>query len=210
MSHRRRAALGLVAALLLLPVATYAVDLMREVKARLADAPLLRGHFQQQKSVAGFKTRLSSSGEFLLWRDRGVLWHTRKPVDSTLVLTRDTLTVQSGSSGRTVGAPLDASHEPALRAMNELMFALLTADVPALQARFRVEGELVGSEGWKLALTPTEAGLSRVLRRVMLEGDRHVRHARIEEANGDVTEILFDQMGDAPPASAEEARRLGG
>lgn len=184
-----------------------ASELVAGVRARLAEAPVLRGEFEQKKTVAGFKKPLVSRGGFLLWREKGVLWDTRTPFPSTLTLTRTSLSAQQGTGG--AAYTLDASREPALAAMNELLFALLSGDVATLATRFRVEGELVGKEGWRLVLTPTEAGLSRIFRRIQLEGDRYVRQVQLEESRGDSSVIQFSNLAQTPPPSDTEAQRLG-
>ena len=191
---------------LLLGMTASASDLVAGVRARLEDAPLLRGEFEQKKTVAGFKKPLVSRGGFVLSREKGVLWDTRVPFASTLTLTRTSLSAEQGAGG--AAYHLDASREPALAAMNALLFALLSGDVATLSTRFRVEGELVGADGWKLALTPTDAGLARVFRSIQLEGDRFVRSVRLEETRGDSSVIQFDKLAKAPPLSDTEAKRL--
>lgn len=183
-----------------------ASELVEGVRARLTVAPLLRGEFEQKKTVAGFKKPLVSRGVFVLSREKGVLWDTRSPFASTLTLTRNSLSARQDTSG--AGYHLDTSREPALAAMNELLFALLSGDVATLSQRFRVEGELVDKEGWRLTLTPTDAGLARVFKSVQLQGDRFVREVRLEEARGDSSVIQFSNLAQTPPLSDKEAERL--
>ncbi|QSQ16374.1 LolA family protein [Myxococcus landrumensis] len=183
-----------------------AQDVVTQVRARLADVPLLRGGFEQKKTVSGFKKPLVSRGVFLLAREQGVLWDTQTPFASTLTLTRKSLSAQQGSGA--AAYHLDASKEPGLAAVNEVMFALLSGDVAALSKRFRVEGSLEGAEGWKLTLTPTDAGLVRVFRVIHLEGDKYVRQVRLEEARGDVSVIQFDKLAQTPSPTETEAQRL--
>ncbi|MCP3102401.1 outer membrane lipoprotein carrier protein LolA [Myxococcus sp. K15C18031901] len=182
-----------------------ASELVTGVRARLQDAPLLRGEFEQKKTVAGFKKPLVSRGDFVLSREKGVLWDTRTPFASTLTLTRTSLSAAQGTSA---AYHLDTGKEPALAAVNELLFALLAGDVATLSSRFEVEGALVGAEGWKLTLTPTDAGLARVFRSIRLEGDRFVRQVLLEETRGDSSLIQFDHLRQAPPLSDTEASRL--
>lgn len=181
-----------------------AADLGAEIRTRLLDAPLLRGQFEQQKQVSGFRQPLLSSGDFLLWRQHGLIWQTRKPFSSSLVLNQHGLRAQQGSAAY----QLDSQKEPSLALVNELLLALLAGDTGLLAKRFRLEGELQGKDGWQLRLTPTDAGLARVFRRVELRGDRYVREARLEETNGDSSLIRFSQLSQAPAATADEARRL--
>ena len=184
----------------------HASDLMKEVRGRLADAPLLRGTFEQQKAVAGFKKPLVSRGDFLVVRGQGVLWNTRSPFASSLTVTRRSLTAEQEGAA---AYHLESSREPALAAVNELLLALVSGDLSVLATRFRFEGELVAGGGWRLTLTPTESGVSRLFQRVRLEGDRFVRRVELAEVQGDSTRIVFDTLSQTPPPSPEEAERLG-
>ncbi|MBP6853427.1 MAG: hypothetical protein KA164_17645, partial [Rhodoferax sp.] len=83
--------------------------LIEAVRARLADAPVLRGEFEQRKSVRGFRNPLVSRGDFMVARGRGVIWRTREPFASSLALTRDRLVARS--SDGTVSRTIDAREE---------------------------------------------------------------------------------------------------
>lgn len=184
-----------------------AADLLAGVQARLEQPALLRGQFEQQKNVVGFKRPLVSHGDFLLWREHGVLWHTAQPFDSTLALRRDSLSVTQ-ADGRG-GYSMDAAREPGLRAVNGMLFALFSGDVASLQKQFRIEGELNGAQGWRLTLTPSSAALAQVFQRIELEGDRYVKRVKLDEASGDASLIRFDHHATTPAATADEAARLG-
>jgi hypothetical protein len=191
---------------LLLATAAQAEDLIAGVRARMVAAPVLRGEFEQHKTVKGFKKPLVSRGDFLIVQDRGVLWDTRKPFASSLTVTPTSLTAVQGEGK--AGYHLDARREPALAAVNGLLLALLSGDLDALGVRFRVEGALLEGGSWRLVLTPIEVGLSRIFRRVRLEGDRHVRRVHLEEAQGDESELRFESLATTPPPSPAEADRL--
>ena len=63
--------------------------------------------------------------------------------------------------------------------------------------------------GWRLGLKPRSAALAKVFARIELSGDRYVREVRIEEANGDSTQLRFSALKDAPATlAADEARRF--
>jgi hypothetical protein len=178
--------------------------LVAEVARRLADDPVLRGSFEQTKSIKGFRNPLASRGEFLVARQRGVVWRTQEPFVSTLVVTRDRVLTRQADG--TVARRLGAGEEPALRAISETLFALLAADLPALAQRFLVEGH-AGRDAWHLRLVPRDALLARWLARVELEGDRHLRSVRLAEASGDQTQIrLARHAGGTVLAPAEEAQ----
>jgi len=181
-----------------------ATDLPAQVHARLLDTPLLRGEFQQSKTVAGFRKPLQSTGDFVLSRSEGVLWHTRHPFASTLVLTRDR--VLSKQADGTTMLRLDAGEQPAVRAINELLFGLLQGDVAKLSQQFRIDGAVPDRTSWQLLLTPTDPTIARMFLRIELQGDRHVRQVRFEEANGDATLIRFEHLATTPPLSDAERK----
>lgn len=175
------------------------------IGSRLAQPAVLRGRFEQTKQVAGFSRPLRSSGDFLVARDHGVLWHTREPFAGELKLTREAIVATQ--DGQTAFR-LSADEEPTVRVINGLMFSLLNGEVDRLAEHFAVDGE-AGDAGWELALKPRQPGLAKLLSGVNLQGDRHVRRIVLEEANGDRTEIVFSDQRDTPPTlTADEAARF--
>ncbi|MBK1612131.1 hypothetical protein CKO44_01435 [Rubrivivax gelatinosus] len=202
----RRGALLLLAATPLVLRAEPVPAIVQQVRQRLAEAPVVRGEFEQRKTVKGFRNPLLSRGDFLVARERGVFWHTREPFASTLVLTRERLLAR-GADG-SVSTRLDAREEPGLRSLNELLFALMATDLALLNQRFRIAGELAGAEGWKLQLTPRDAAVAQWVAGIELEGERHVRSVRVAEAQGDLSLIRFSAITTANVLTREEAARF--
>lgn len=204
---RRRSCLA--AALALAHPVVYCADALDGVRSRLADVALLRGEFVQVKRLAGFRNPLRSAGQFVLVRGRGVLWLTKTPFASTLVVTPERLESLDAQGQRLTR--LDARDEPALRSINQLLLATLAADLAPLRALFALDAELVGTLGWRLVLRPSDALLARQLSRITLAGERHVHEVLLEERNGDRTEITFSAWNSAgAPSAAELALLTGG
>lgn len=180
--------------------------LLAQVRQRLADAPVLKGTFEQRKSVKGFRNPLLSRGDFLVARDRGVVWATREPFASALIVTRDRLL--SRQADGTVNTKVEAGHEPGIRAVNEMLFALMSANLTVLSTRFEIDGSLAGKEGWRLVLRPREAALSQWVSRIELDGDRFVRKVRFTEASGDSSEILLAGHATATAMTPDDAARF--
>ena len=189
-----------------LPAAASADDALDGIRARLAQPAVLRGAFEQEKQLQGFRNPLRSRGTFLLVRDRGIAWDTREPFASSAVLGRERLvtTLPDG----TARVLLDATESPATAAVNALLLALVAGDIDALSPRFALIGTLADEGGWTLRLTPRPGPLARVFTTIDLAGDAHVREVRIVEAAGDRTTIRFDALVDAPPADAAELARF--
>jgi Outer membrane lipoprotein carrier protein LolA len=177
-------------------------DLTAQVKTRLDPSPVVRGRFEQKKQVKGFKRPLVSTGDFVVSRGRGVRWHTATPFDSVLTVRPDD--IRSTQNGAEV-FKLDATKEPTVRVINQVLFALLAGDAEVLRAHFVVTGS-VDAKRWHLALVPKSKGLAQVLARVSLEGDDFVRQLELTEGSGDVTQLHLEVLtGGAALTAAEEA-----
>ncbi len=196
------ATIGCLAAL----QAQAAEDLPTAVAARLTEAPVIRGQFEQTRRLSGFSNPLVSHGDFLVVRGRGVVWTTRDPVPSSLLVTPDKL-VMRGADGK-VQQQMRADAQPAMRVVGESMIAMLRGDFRSLSSRFDVTGKLVGSKGWTLTLTPIDAGMRRAFSRIDLSGDQYVRNVKLEEANGDSTVVKMINPVAANRLDAAEEQRL--
>ncbi|MFL6628513.1 MAG: outer membrane lipoprotein carrier protein LolA [Vitreoscilla sp.] len=189
------------------PVASApAADAVRLVRDRLKLSPVLKGEFEQTKTLKGFRNALVSRGEFLVARGQGVWWHTREPFETTLVVTRTRLFTRNPDGS--VANLADAQAEPGVRQVNELIFSLLAADLDALADKFDIAAQPVGAAGWSLVLTPRDPAVARFLVRATLAGERDVHSVRIEEARGDATQIRFSHQQPAAALAPDEAARF--
>lgn len=177
-------------------------DWLTEAARRMDNAVVIRGDFEQIKTIKGFKKPLLSRGRFLIARGQGIQWLTLEPFPSTLVVTRERLmTVTEGGVQQ-----MDARQEPGLRAVNELLMAVLGGDLRALSKRFQVDGALQGSQGWRMSLVPKDEALRRFIARIDMEGDRHVQQVRLTEGAGDESRIRFAHHSSTSLTQAEAAR----
>ena len=180
-------------------------DVVAAVKAQLEQPNVLRGNFEQSKQIEGFSKPLLSSGDFIVSRERGVLWRTVEPFPSVLKLTRDEIVASQGDA---VTFRLSADSEPSVRIINGLMFSLLNGDVAALDKQFTIGGSKTAGQ-WSLDLKPKQAAFAKLIRAIALKGDAHVREIAIDEANGDKTQIRFsDQVSEPASLSATELERF--
>lgn len=182
--------------LLLTSLAALAVTPATGIGGRLADTNVLRGSFEQEKHLQGFHNSLKSTGDFLLARDRGVVWNTRKPFASRIVITKQRLlsTTGTGSSQKLV----ETARSQGVSTAHSLMLALLTGDTVTLAEQFEVkETELAGGR-WQLELLPRTGTMKKAFRLIALQGGRNVETIRIEESSGDRTDIRFLDLRDTP------------
>ncbi len=167
---------------------------------------MLKGEFEQTKTLKGFRNPLVSKGEFLVARGQGVWWHTQQPFESTLVVTKTRLFTRNADGS--ANNLMDAQAEPGLQQVNELVFSLLSADLDVLADKFTIVAQPVGAAGWTLVLTPRDPNLAKFLVRATLAGERDVQTVRIEEARGDATQIRFSHQVPSNALTTDEAARF--
>lgn len=194
----------LVAALWLPTLAWSAADLLSDVAARVTQAPVIRGKFEQQRQLAGFDKPLRSRGDFVVARDRGMIWATREPLVSTLVATPDSLVVRDGQGH--VQQRIAPGGQAGMQAVGDSVTALLRADFAPLSRAFDIDGKLGSGRAWQLVLTPRDAAMKRAVTRIELAGDRYVREVRVREAGGDVTQVRLLAVQGADTLSSDEER----
>jgi outer membrane lipoprotein-sorting protein len=173
--------------------------------ARLHQPAVMRGNFVQSRQITGFKRPVESSGDFVVARGAGLLWHTQKPFESLLSVSRARLRVTNGKGG--TETTLDAKREPMLRTLNDILQSVVIADARALQVQFDLDITLVGTTGWEMALTPKDAALRTRFSAIVLSGSMYVQSARLVEASGDITTVRFlDQREDVKLSDAEAGK----
>lgn len=199
-------------AVLLLAVAATAVaapgadDLAQRLNQRLAQHPVLRAEFVQEKQMAAFKKPLVTRGRLVFVRGQGVLWMIEAPLKLTYVLSDDRI-AEIGEDGKV--QTRTAQEVPGLAQVGRVFRALLGAQTDALKDIFTIAPE--GSpEAWRMTLTPKQGPVGQFMRQVQLAGSRHLDRIRIEESNGDATTISFRNTTEADAPSAEERARFGG
>lgn len=165
---------------------TAAPDLLAQVRQRVQDAPVVRGAFEQHKTVKGFKQPLRSSGDFVVARGKGIVWHVLRPFESVLVVKPDSL--QSRGSDGKLTLQMRAQDEPVLRTVNAMLFAVMSANLAELTQHFEVTGQ-VTAKGWSLHLVPRDATLAQWLTAVDLQGNQFVQEVKLQEARGDASVI---------------------
>lgn len=195
--------LVMVCSVVLVAMPLYAAVPVAKIQSMLAKPQVLCGRFDQRKQLAGLKNPLISSGRFCVVADKGVLWRSLQPFANTVRLTRDEIVQLQGDR---VAARLDAKQEPALRTINNVLFALLAGDLAEIDKLFEIDGG-IHDKGWEVKLKPREPGLAKAISSIALEGGTYVSNITISEASGDRTSIVFSeiQTGDTAMTADEAA-----
>lgn len=167
--------------------------------ARIEGAKVLEGRFVQQRTLRGLTKPLESRGEFLLAGDRGIYWRTLEPVESELAITRAGLVVRSGDGAQ--------ARQPQLRVATELLFALFSLDLAALERRFVLSG--AGSPAsWQVGLRAREASTARAVRQAIIRGGTLLEAITLENGAGDAMHIELHEVSTRAAGLSDAERAL--
>jgi hypothetical protein len=190
------------AALLLLAVAlpAQADELLGSILRRLAEPPVVRAQFVQERLISDMTRPTLSRGRITVSRLDGVLWQIESPVKLVLAFTPGGI-VETGADGvrRSRGQRPGAIEAEVARVLQ----GILGADEASLKANFDAvaKGSL---ERWTIRLAPRAREMARFLREVRLGGGRHLEEIEIEETSGNTTTIRMRQFAPAEKLDAEE------
>jgi len=166
---------------------------------------ILRGHFVQERQLAGFAKPLRSEGAFVLAPGTGLIWHGEKPFVSTTVVSSAGIVQLAGNQE---AMRLPAAQLPGLNRLYEVLGAALSGDIAPLRQTFTVLQTTEGDR-WQIALTPSRAGGMAQLKSLVLSGQRFVEDVQIDRGDGDVDHITFlDQTVSHADLTAEEKSLL--
>jgi hypothetical protein len=194
---------------LLLSAAPASVAFAADVTPQtLKSGEILRGHFVQERQLAGFAKPLRTEGTFVLVPNRGLIWRALTPFQDTTVITPDGILGQVNGQ-ETMRMP--ASRMPGLGHFYDLLGGAVSGNIAPLEQAFVVKrSETPGS--WQLLLTPLHPdnpAMSQI-KSMTVTGHRFVDSVEVDKDGGDVDRLSFlDQSVTAAPPTADENSLLG-
>ena len=181
-----------------LPV--HADELLASILKRLAEPPVIRALFVQERSIADMTRPTVSRGRITVSRLDGVLWQIESPVKLALAFTQSGV-IETGPDGvrRSRGQRRGAVDTE----VGRLMQSIVGANEESLKTAFDAvaQGSL---ERWTIRLTPRAREMARFLREVRLGGGRRLETIEIEETSGNGTAIRMRQFAVAEKLEADE------
>lgn len=172
----------------------------------LAPGQVLRGHFVQERQLAGFARPLRSEGSFVLAPGRGLIWRGEKPFASTTIITAGgILQLANGQEAMR----LSASKLPGLGQLYTVLGAALSGNTTPLKQTFTVS-QSSDANGWRIELRPLKPDSMAMsqLKGLILKGGRYVDSVEVDRTGGDVDRIAFSAhiVGKADLTSEELAQ----
>jgi outer membrane lipoprotein-sorting protein len=149
----------------------------------------LSARFTQTRHLAALHDALVTEGTLEYQKGGRLVWRTRPPAASELVLDGQHVTISYPGMG--AAQTVDFSSEPGMGRVFETIRAVLEADFDRLLPLFTLTVER--KVPLRVSLSPRTEELARTLRRIQLNFDRSFRltHVVLNEPDGDATEISF-------------------
>ena len=138
------------------------------------------GTFVQNKYFTVLKNPVISSGELFLDQALGFVWHTSKPIASTMILKDEGL--------------FSINHRQQQKQINNatpiatVLMSALSGDLAALESQFSLAAT-ASSNQTCVELTPKDVTIAKVMRVIELCGKDTVEHLVLFETSGNRTEI---------------------
>jgi len=190
------------------PLKPETMDAFKAVSSRLAEHPIVKGNFEQEKILSRLGRSLKSEGNFIIVADLGMVWDTTKPFPSTLALGKDYL-MQSRPGGQKTKVSAQGN-ETFLR-MAEVISAVFSGNAQGLLDNFEVyftSGNAAGSSGnvgtWELGLSPLDKAISTFAAKITMSGDAAIQSITINEQSGDITKYNLSNHSYPPELNVNE------
>ena len=173
------------------PLKPETMESFTAVTARLAEHPVVRGNFEQEKTLSRLGRTLKSGGNFIIAAERGMVWDTVKPFPSTLALGKDYL-VQSRPGGQKTA--LSAEGNETFLRLAEVLSAVFSGNARGLLENFEVYFTLKNAApvpAWEMGLSPLDRAISSFAARITMSGGQAIQSITIHEQSGDTTKYTL-------------------
>lgn len=195
-----------LSALILLSAPLEALTLDEVCKNNLGSS-VTTGEFRQEKSAKALKRPLVSSGDFIISKE-GIVWKTKKPFSSTMVVSETSITKISADGKKST---IDAESNAVFRGVSEMLSSIFKGDKKALEENFFVSFEDNG-ETWLALLSPKDKTIKSAVSSITLSGnvaEGDFSTVEIEQANGDKIRYDFFEKVHKEVLSDEERAFFG-
>ena len=152
----------------------------------LSDSDSVSGTFEQIRTIEKINRSFRSSGKFEISKATGILWKIEKPFFSEMRIT-DSSIVQLDADG--VRTEISSKDNAVFGEIARMMRSVLFGDLSGLQKRFRIYFVQNG-KNWKIGLVPSEETVQKVLRSIVVEGNRVLK--KVELVDGEGNRLNYD------------------
>ena len=172
-------------AIVLSTTAVAGEDLLTRLSVKTQEIQSLQGRFEQQKNIAVLPVPLMSNGRFTLEQGKSIEWQLLEPVQQTIRLSPNGITLESGGKAGKLGEAMPAQGAETL---TKVFMAVVSGQWETLSEYFEIEAA-GNADKWQLLLLPRSQALAAYIRQIEIRGGEFTEQLDIAEANGDSTII---------------------
>lgn len=196
-----RLILALIITLMTLPQPVYAGDTAEAsnlLSQQMRQHQVVKGHFEQSRTLTGIPRPIHSSGRFIYWRNHGLYWKTEKPISQASTFTPDAIIHwQSGTDLQQAKRQVNKSTSPVQKQISRILLAVFGGDIQSLEKLFNTHwhsGSTPGEKQWTVDLTPSVTAIKQAVEKITLSGGDYVNNLNLDASNGDTTRIHFSNI----------------
>lgn len=137
----------------------------KEISNILSKTDYARGEFSLTKVNGKTGRSMKSSGNYTLSKADGIIWFTKKPVESVMAVSK-TAMVQEVRGKRT---KIDASENKTFLQIADMTAAVFCGDYDEISKSFNIE-YTADDETWKAVLLPKDRTVATAIEKIMIAG----------------------------------------
>lgn len=172
------------------PLTDESKSVFQKISQSIASHKVQKGDFTQTKFISKLKRELSSSGSCIISREDGIMWQTKKPFPSTMIVSASSV-VQISSSGKK--SVLQAEGNATFESFAKVIGSVFQGGEELSEKNFDIFFE--GSEkAWSVGLIPREKSIRTIADRFLLQGGEALTSVTMHEKNGDFIRYEFANL----------------
>lgn len=160
-----------------------------EIQKIIPQPLLMRGEFEQIKTLKGTSKKFISSGNFIFSKENGLYWNLKKPFSSTIIFTKKGLIkIEDGKK-----EIMAASTKPFFEEFSEIFQSVFSGDTSKIQDSFDLFF-MQKNQGWILGLRAKSDVVKSIITEITIKGDKNAREILLKEQYGDYTNIKLKNV----------------
>lgn len=162
---------------------------------------IIRGEFRQTQYLLNVNKPFESTGNFIFWRNKALLWRTFQPIRTTTIYDNQKLSAYLFINGQRIEHQSGATNS----LINRILWSISSANLEVLSLDFQILSQS-DSTGWELTLFPDSSVTNLIAKRIFVRGNSFVEEITVEYFSGDITVLdLYNVSFDSTTSSLEEA-----
>lgn len=191
--------LGVFVSIICLVAATAENPNFSDICSGIARHKVMAGEFNQEKTVTNVNRTIKSSGNFLFC-EKGILWQTQKPIQSSLVVTERKM-VQTSRNGKKTET--DIRGKEGFAGIFTIIRAVLSGDEETINNNFSTTYNCDEKGTWTLALNPKLDAMKKAIEQINIAGtskatdngfDVIISNISVTQVGGDKVAYKFTKM----------------